>query len=737
MTTLRLGQCVRRRVLLWGLLLLMTAPPRAKAQIRISGAVSYNAITPVMGANVSLEGTYDGSTTDKRGEFSFVITDPGTYTLLVEAPNLVPIRKMLMLKDSVPVKLKLIFVEKQLSLSEVMVRPRVFANSDKNMAGTLKTLDVLTTATDGSINTALKSMPGTQQVGESADLFVRGGTGYETKTFMDGLLIRNYNYSGASGVATRSRYPTTLFKGTVFSTGGYSAQYGQALSSVLLLETQDIPIGSSADFTLSPLMASAAIQQVLPDKKSVFGGGLNYTNLNWVLKWMPNQSVRLNPAPESLDGHLYYRRKLPNQGMFKMFANWSWSETGVQQANLDYLNTTNKVQIGNRNLYANINYRQYIGKGWKTQLGAAWGYNADDINIRVLEEEVLRYTTTGQQRTQTGQAKAVFSKDMFKYSTLHLGTEWFYTHDHQGDSNSTSAYVDVYRAAFAELDWYLTEQISLRVGGRYEASSLTGRQHLGPRLSVGYTFANDGLLSLSHGTFYQQQERDFLLRRHDLDMTQARHTILSYLHTNKDHTLRLEAYCKAYDGLLRTTPDTANTGKGYAQGAEFFWRDRKSLKGVDYWVSYSYLDTKRQYLNYPRLTQPSFAAQHTASLVLKRFFSKLTTNVGLTYTVTTGRPYYNPARPADEFMQDRTPVYQNLGLSVAYLPKIRIRQSYSVVVMTVSNLLGNQQIYGYRYGSSSPYRSEAIKPVANPFVFLGFFLNIGTDRRQETINSQL
>jgi hypothetical protein len=32
-----------------------------------------------------------------------------------------------------------------------------------------------------------------------------------------------------------------LFKGTVFSTGGYSALYGQALSSALILESIDLP----------------------------------------------------------------------------------------------------------------------------------------------------------------------------------------------------------------------------------------------------------------------------------------------------------------------------------------------------------------------------------------------------------------------------------------------------------------------------------------------------------------
>ena len=66
-----------------------------------------------------------------------------------------------------------------------------------------------------------------------------------------------------------------------------------------------------------------------------------------------------------------------------------------------------------------------------------------------------------------------------------------------------------------------------------------------------------------------------------------------------------------------------NNGFGDAKGIEFFWRDRKTIKNVDYWISYSYLDTKRDFLNYPFAIEPSFAAKHTASLVVKKFVCQI------------------------------------------------------------------------------------------------------------------
>ncbi len=78
-------------------------------------------------------------------------------------------------------------------------------------------------------------------MGESEGLFVRGGTGAETKIFMDGNLVNNYFTNSVPGIAWERPFQHILFKGNVFSSGGYSAVYGQALSSVLVLESVDLP----------------------------------------------------------------------------------------------------------------------------------------------------------------------------------------------------------------------------------------------------------------------------------------------------------------------------------------------------------------------------------------------------------------------------------------------------------------------------------------------------------------
>jgi hypothetical protein len=187
-----------------------------------------------------------------------------------------------------------------------------------------------------------------------------------------------------------------------------------------------------------------------------------------------------------------------------------------------------------------------------------------------------------------------------------------------------------------------------------------------------------------------------------------------------------------------------NLGYGYAKGFDFFWRDRKSIRGVDYWFSYSYLDSERDFLNYPSAMRPNFVAKHTSSLVVKKFVTGLKTQFNASYTYASGRPYYNIRfdNASDKYAikdQGKTIDYKSLSLSVNYLPNIFKKDGagkYTVFVFSVTNALANKQVFGYQY-SYNNQRKEAIVPPAKMFVFLGAFISFGVDRSEDVINSNL
>ena len=144
---------------------------------------------------------------------------------------------------------------------------------------------------------------------------------------------------------------------------------------------------------------------------------------------------------------------------------------------------------------------------------------------------------------------------------------------------------------------------------------------------------------------------------------------------------------------------------------------------MDYWISYSYLDTKRNWKDYPTSVTPPFAAKHTATLVFKRWMEKINCSLGFTYTFATGRPYYNPNKSdSTNFMSDRTYSFNNFSINGAYLTQIR--QHFTVIAFSCSNVLGIDNVFSYNY-SYDGTRREPVMATSKRMIFIGMFISIG------------
>src|ERR1700749_1450622 len=241
------------------------------AQTPVSGTVKDPKGHPIRGASITIKDSYDGGTADSLGNFHFTAGDKGAFTLITTNIGYNSVEQPITLAGT-PIELHIVLKEQLSELKAVTITAGSFTAGDAKRGAVLSSLDIATTAgSNADITAALKTLPGAQQVGEQEGLFVRGGAGYEAKQYIDGTLVNNPYYSSVPDVAQRGRFSPFLFKGTVFSTGGYSAQYGQALSSVLLLESIDLPDKSEMDFSISPLLAGMGIQHLAKNKKSSWG----------------------------------------------------------------------------------------------------------------------------------------------------------------------------------------------------------------------------------------------------------------------------------------------------------------------------------------------------------------------------------------------------------------------------------------------------------------------------------
>ncbi len=718
-----------------------------QAQIKITGSVKDQKGRILAGANIVVKGSYDGTVSDSTGSFSFKTYEKGKQFIVASSIGNKTVEQEVTI-DSLPVQIDFILKEEISELKAVTVTAGSFEAGDKKRAATvLSSLDVYTTGgANADISAVVKTLPGAQQVGEQEGLFVRGGAGYEAKQFIDGTLVNNPFFASVPDIASRGRFAPALFKGTVFSTGGYSALYGQALSSALIMESIDIPDRSEVSASISSVFLGAGLQKVAKDKKSSWGANYGYTNL------LPYFSiVKQKPdyfrMPEFHTADLNFRMKTKNGGMIKYYGTFGASDLGLRRPNIDDPNLKNAFGLNNINVYNNLSWRENLGNGWKMNLGLGYSTDFNDIDQQIQNQQNQKITT-GQSwidnnnfriktRSDLSQIKAVFDKRLSGISVLRMGGEYMYFYNRSTFNNQTATLPDHFKAFFSEADLYITNDLAAKVGARFEHSSLINKANIAPRLSLAYKTGKGAQMSIAYGEFYQKPENNYLYATTNFGYAKATHFIANYIKNTALQTFRVEAFYKKYDGLVKTHPSFNNAGAGDAKGVELFWRDKKTFKGLDYWVSYSYLDTKRDFLNYPKQLQPTFAANHTASFVMKRFISKINTGFNFTYSYATGRPYYHLVQSGSQFTiadQGKTIDYHNLGFSFNYLTSLG--KAYAVLVGSVTNVLNSKQVFGYNY-SNNGQRKEAITPPAPQFFFLGVFLSWGVDRRQDAINNNL
>ena len=727
------------------------------AQVKINGTVKDHKDKPISGVSITLKDTYDGAVSDSSGVFSFITSEKGPHVIDVTGVGYV--------EDSIAVDIKnesLVFhfqlKEKLDELKAVIVTAGSFEASDRKRAVTvLNSIDIATTAgSNADITAALKTLPGAQQIGNQDGLFVRGGTGEETKQFIDGTLLNNPYFTSVPDIASRGRFSPFLFKGTVFSTGGYSALYGQALSSAVILESIDLPEKSSATAAISPIVLGAGLQELSKNKNYSWGVDYNYVNVAAYFKAI-KQTPDYFDMPEFHSGDANFRIRTKNGGMVKYYTTFNYNHLGLRRADIDSSSLKDAFGIVNHNWYNNLSWRENIGNGWKMNLGLSYSTNRDDLNQQLQNAANQQQTIQGKpwsdknfvvkNRQDLSQVKEVLEKKLGGLSAIRFGGEYWYAYNPSTFKSSNDFYdtrlKDHYAAAFAESDVYLSNAMALKLGTRYEYSSIISKANIAPRLSLAYKTGANAQVSLAYGVFYQKPENTQLLYTTALGYTKATHYIANYQKTSNDRIFRVEGFYKKYEDLVKTYPDYNNSGTGFAKGVELFLRDKKTFKNLDYWISYSYLDTKRDYLNYPGQLEPNFAAHHTASIVTKRFVTEWKAGFNLTYTFATGRPYYdfrlnsadNKYVVADE---GRTKNFNNMGFSAEYLPSLGNNKAKTFIVLfaSVTNILGSNQVYGYNYSYNGLIR-QAVTPPAKRFYFIGCFLSWGIDRSQDAINNNL
>jgi hypothetical protein len=710
-------------------LLLIFGMAISHGQTEIFGIVTQKNGQPIVGANIYLEGTYDGASSDDTGTFRFTTYETGIQTLVVSS---ISFETFMMASQVAQLQqLKIVLKEDVNSLDTVVISAGTFEAGDNSKVSVLKPLDVVTTASAlGDFVGALQTLPGTSTVAEDGRLFVRGGDAGETQIFIDGIRVFTPYTPTTNNIPTRGRYSPFLFDGITFSTGGYSAEYGQALSSVLLLNTIDEPDQEKTDIAI--MTVGVGLGNTQKWEKSSLSINTSYINLAPYIALFPDRNDWHKPF-EGFGGESVYRRKF-EKGLFKMYVALDATNFALTQEDINFPEGV-YYKVNNINLYSNASYFGTLGESWKIETGGSFTHANNKIKVN---ESAINNAEN------SAHLKVKLKKKFSNRFKLNFGAEQFLTNFDEDFRNDEIPWISYgYRnnisAAYVESDLVFSRKFAAKVGLRGEYSELFQQATLAPRASLAYKTSKYGQLAIAYGDFFQQPFSDVLKFNQELEAQNTQHYIVNYQYFRNNRIFRAEVYRKEYQNLAVYNTEIPNfsstydsSGFGYAQGVDLFLRDNESIKNLEYWVSYSYLDSKRKYNNYPEEVTPSFATAHNLSVVGKYWIGDWRSQVGCSYTFASGRAYTNPNAPG--FLQEQTRSFNSISLNWAYL----ISQQ-KILYFSINNVLGFNNINGYQYANTpnmnGVYDRRALQPAADQFFFVGFFWTLSDDGKENQLDN--
>ena len=706
------------------------------AQNTIKGKVTDKKGIPIAFANVFIKNSMDGTTTDTLGLFSFSTAAKDTQLVVISFVGYKEFTQQIIITDTIynlNAKLK----EEGNTLNEIVINAGAMEATNERAVAVLRPLDIVTTA--GAMNMglagALQTLPGVQRNGgDQTGLFVRGGDASETSFIIDGLTVQNAFMSGPPGVGQRSRFNPFQFKGTSFSTGGYGARYGQALSSVIDLQTNDLP------------------------EKTTFSGGINFAGINASgTKLMGNSAIEytgyyLNFSPYYRTAKTNYNfvqvpqgggfstrfvSRLSDKDYFKMSLSYGLTKSGIEIPDPNDPEKNVRFNVQNENTLFNTSYTHFINDKLKSFTAFSFSNNTD-------ENTWLTYNQHNNDTRIQGRSELKYYGSN-KFSLLGGIEVQKYSYSQQFDTVFKN-FDELLSAAYVETEYKPARWFAFKPGVRGEYSQILQQANVSPRLSMAIKTGKNSQISAASGIFYQTPQANYLLFGYRPNFQQAIHYMANYQWTKGDRTFRIEGYYKSYSQLIREnytygsyyTPNPYrfyfgrlpqsidNSGNGYAQGIDFFWRDKVLIKNFDYWISYSYVDTKRLYQNYPSSATPDFVSNHNLNLVAKYFIEKIKTNISATYSYASGRPYYNPL--ATDFFNNKAKDYNNLAITISYVSTFK--KLFTVVYFGVDNLTNSKNVLGYRYSFNGQYRSPILPPLYRTF-FVGVNFSLSPFKKDE------
>lgn len=605
----------------------------------IKGRV-YDAINnePIMFANLIIEGSDAGVTSDLDGNYELKNLEPGTYNLKISYLGYKDVIKYeIEVTNSKPAVIDVGMEENAEQLEEVVVKASPFNKTEESPVS-LRTVGVSeiqrNPGGNRDISRVIQSLPGvTTTASFRNDLLIRGGGPNENRFYLDDVevpVINHFATQGASG-GPSGMINVDFIREVDFYSGAFPANRGNSLSSVFnfkqkdgrddrvgfrgtvgasdLALTLEGPIGDKTTFLVSgrrsylqflfgllelPFLPSYWDFQTKvkykPNNKSEFTfiglGAIDRSVLNLEANETEDQQYLLDNLPEQFQWNytngLVYKRYRDNGYMTFVASRSMLNNESTKYLNNDDSDPNNLVQ-------------NYVSQEIENKLRVENTFRVDGYKINYgVNYEYAKYNN------QTFQKISLPNGELF---TLDVNSAF--------NMNKYGFFGQVSKK-------YLDEKLILSLGVRADGNDFNTEmsnplKQFSPRFSAAYALTERFILNFNAGIYYQlpaytvlgYQQDDVLINQERSDYIQASHLVGGIeFNTKSNSKFTLEGFYKQYNNypfLLQDSINIANIGgdfgvignapaisdkKGRTYGLEALFQ-QKLFKGFYGIVSYT------------------------------------------------------------------------------------------------------------------------------------------------------
>jgi hypothetical protein len=542
---------------------------------------------PIPFANVLVLETNFGAATNNEGFFNIKNLPVKTYQIRASVIGYVTqIKTDIVVQTGKPTEVNFELVPQAIEIEGVTVTSDYFGNNPLEVNSIRNfSYEELRRSPGGfeDVIRALSVLPGVAQADAGRnDLIVRGGAPSENLYLINGIEVPNINHFGTQGATggPLSYVNLDFVRETSFSTGGFSALYGDRLSSVLDIKLRDgreDRIGGKG--TISASQFGLNLEGPIGQKSDfIFSARRSY--LDFIFK-----AANFSFVPEYYDVLLKADFNLHSQDAFSFlfisaFDNVKFfNDDADQRFDNSRILGTDQVQY-----VAGFTYRHLFTNGF---FNLALSRNYVDYDSR-QSDSLLNPIFTNKSKEEENSLRADLVFKLSKNSEINIGgtaklieadfdilfPNFFTTF---GDSlpvtslNTENTYTKF--GIYTNYNTLLFNRLTTNVGVRSDIfTALNKKVYFSPRLSLSYSLTDLTNINFSTGIYHQSPSYIWLEAfesNRDLKMIQVNQFVLGFDHRiSVDALLKVEAFYKDYKNYptstIRPYLVLANTGAGFS-----------------------------------------------------------------------------------------------------------------------------------------------------------------------------